>query len=373
MNEQMQDRALECQAFGTPEVGEGLKTILLTPDGAVESANGRFVVDAEGAAMMVESFDRQGVEIPVDFEHQTLGGPYSAPDGRAPAAGWVTKIWYEIGRGVSAFVRWNAKTREAIREGAYGYVSPVLLVRKSDLKAIGLHSVGLTNKPAIVGLARIAASTRLTDTERKPMTDGTMMDASAMLGELAGLLDIKVEGDGAALLAAIHDRIKALVAASASEEIAASVRTALGLPANANKDAVALALSVRSSGGAASAELAAMREAESQRVATEMVQGYIRTQQLNPNDKPAVAAARRLAMSDPGTLEAIFRNLPPLIPTGRTTPPTSRQLEICKAEREYRDNAGHRNATSLKAFVAQALRDRGLAALTENESVTLSV
>jgi len=116
-----------------------------------------------------------------------------------------------------------------------------------------------------------------------------------------------------------------------------------------------------------------MREAESQRVATEMVQGYIRTQQLNPNDKPAVAAATRLAMSDPGTLEAIFRNLPPLIPTGRTTPPTSRQLEICKAEREYRDNAGHRNATSLKAFVAQALRDRGLAALTENESVTLSV
>ena len=191
--QQTQDRAIECQSVGTPEVGEGLKTILLTPDGAVESANGRFVVDAEGAAMMVESFDRQGVEIPVDFEHQTLGGPYSAPDGRAPAAGWVTKIWYEIGRGVSAFVRWNAKTREAIREGAYGYVSPVLLVRKSDLKAIGLHSVGLTNKPAIVGLARIAASTRLTDTERKPMADGTMMDASAMLGELAGLLDIKLK------------------------------------------------------------------------------------------------------------------------------------------------------------------------------------
>jgi phage I-like protein len=382
MNEKILDRGLECQSFGTPEVGGGLKTILLTPDGAVESANGRFVVDAEGAAMMVESFDRQGVEIPVDFEHQTLGGPYSSPDGRAPAAGWVTKIWYEIGRGVSAFVRWNAKTREAIREGAYGYVSPVLIVRKSDLKAIGLHSVGLTNKPAIVGLARIAASTRLTDTERKPMADGTMMDASAMLGELAGLLKIEVKGDAAALVSAIHAKLKALLAADAVA-IAQSVRTALGLREDADADLVAANISTlkaRTADVAAiETELTALKvqvhnhELEDW-LAPYSAKGVVGWGGNEAHRKADREMILRMASSNRADCETVLKQrLSFMPPQGRTNPPTGRQMAIIEAEREYHSDVGHQNATSLKAFVSQSLRDKGLPTLTEDEAVTLSV
>jgi len=367
MTERMQDRALECQSIGAPEVGEGLKTVLLAPDGVVESTNGRFIVDAEGAAMMVESFERQGVQLVVDFEHQTLGGAYSAPDGRAPAAGWVTRVFYEVGRGVSALVKWNPKTREAIREGAYGYVSPVLIVRKSDLKAIGLHSVALTNKPAIVGLERIAASQN---------ANGVTAEVSVhpIIHELAGLIGMPVKSDttGTAVLAACRDRLKVL-AADDSAAIAASVRERLGLPATADKDAITLGLAVRASGGAADAELAAMRESEARREATAMVQLYIGAGKLNPNDKPAVEAATRLAMSDPGTLEAIFKNMVPQCPPGRTNPPTSRQMKIVCAEREFRSNPAHGRSTSLQAFVANSLREGGFSKLTDAETSELSI
>ena len=82
----------------------------------------------------------------------------------------------------------------------------------------------------------------------------------------------------------------------------------------------------------------------------------------------------RMASSNREDCERVLRQrITFLPPQGRTTPPTSRQLEICKAEREYRADAGHQRATSLKAFTNQSLRDKGLAALTEDEVVTLSV
>ncbi len=330
MTERTVDRALQAEAFNGADLGDGLKTVRLVPDGITESTNGRFTLDAEAAALMIEGFDRQGVELVIDFEHQTLGGAYSAPNGQAPAAGWITKLWYERDRGVLALVRWNPKTRDAIREGSYGYVSPVLIIRKSDGKAIGLHSAAVTNRPAIPRLERLAASQN-TNAETKAMAD-----------------------ENAA--------------------IAASVRERLGLPVTANADAIAVALSVRTSGGGAeSAELAAMKQAEAEREAVALVDRYCGGGRLNPNDKPAVAAAHRLALSQPETLRAIFENMIPQCPPGRTTPPSGRQTTIALAEREFRSNPAHSRSTSLQAFVANALREKGLPKLTETETSELSI
>ena len=336
MTERMQDRALECQSIGAPEVGEGLKTVLLAPDGVVESTNGRFIVDAEGAAMMVESFERQGVQLVVDFEHQTLGGAYSAPDGRAPAAGWVTRIFYEVGRGVSALVKWNSKTREAIREGAYGYVSPVLIVRKNDLKAIGLHSVALTNKPAIAGLERIAAS----------------QNANA------------------------DTTTKAVLVANAA-------RKALGLNDDADADLVVASvttLKARTAGVAAiETELAALKaqihnqEAE-QWVGAYSAKGVVGIGSNDAERKADREMILRMACSSRADCERVLQQrLAFLPPSGVTTPPTGRQTVIARAEREYRGNPGHQRATSLVAFVSNALREKSLPKLTEAETSELTV
>jgi hypothetical protein len=82
----------------------------------------------------------------------------------------------------------------------------------------------------------------------------------------------------------------------------------------------------------------------------------------------------RMASSNRADCETVLKQrLSFLPPQGRTTPPTARQMTIIHAEREYRDTPGHRNATSLKAFVAQALRDGELPALTAPETAELSV
>ena len=60
--------------------------ILLTPWGAVESVNGSFIVDEAAAESATEAFEQHGTDLPIDFEHQTLGGRYASPNGQAPAA-----------------------------------------------------------------------------------------------------------------------------------------------------------------------------------------------------------------------------------------------------------------------------------------------
>ena len=61
--------------------------VLIAPWGEVASANGTFVVDEPAGAAVLEAFREHGTDIPVDYEHQSLGGAYASPSGQAPAAG----------------------------------------------------------------------------------------------------------------------------------------------------------------------------------------------------------------------------------------------------------------------------------------------
>src|SRR5262245_33918545 len=66
--------------------------ILVAPFGEVRSANGSFVVDADAMQQTIDAFTSHGTDLPIDFEHQSLGGQYSAPSGLAPAAGWIKAL-----------------------------------------------------------------------------------------------------------------------------------------------------------------------------------------------------------------------------------------------------------------------------------------
>lgn len=129
--------------------------VRIAPWGEVDSTRGRFVVDDEAAAMVVAAFEEHGTDLPVDYEHQTLGGPYASPTGQAPAAGWIKRLESVPGVGIFAHVEWTDNARAQLAAKEYRYLSPVALVRKSDRKIVGLHSVALTNKPAIVGMEPI--------------------------------------------------------------------------------------------------------------------------------------------------------------------------------------------------------------------------
>ena len=136
--------------------GDAVPTrVLLAPWGSVESTNGSFVVDEESVQLAAQAFEEHGTDLPIDYEHQTLGGTYSSPNGQAPAAGWIKGIAAQPGVGLLADIEWTEQAREMLAAKEYRYLSPVAIIRKTDRKLVAIHSAALTNKPAIVAMQPI--------------------------------------------------------------------------------------------------------------------------------------------------------------------------------------------------------------------------
>ncbi len=314
------------------------------PDGDVGSSQGNFIVDAESARLILAAFEETNLDLVFDYEHQTLGGEYSSPDGTAPAAGWIKSLRYEAGRGIIASVEWNERAREMIRAGEYAYPSPVVVVRKRDRKAIELHSVALTNAPAIRDIERLAAKDKETDVNGKTQanqegTEGGEMTPDLLLGQIAQLLKQKGVAleEGASRDTMLQAVIKLLEGDSSktedeggaeAEEVASSIRAELGLKESAGMDAVLVALStLRRKAGAGGdlakvqAELGAMKGREADRMAKELVDADITANKVNPNDKQHVERCLVFAKKDPDGYRAFMDGVKPFAEVGRTEAP----------------------------------------------------
>lgn len=351
--------------------GDGLKTICVCPDGTVRSRKGTFIVDAEGTRMVVAAFEEHGVDLPVDWEHATLGGEFSSPTGRAPAAGWIKKLWYEAGRGILALVGWNDSARDTIKAGEYCYLSPVLSIRPSDRRVVALHSAALTNKPAIPRMERVAAKdtdVTLDDREIAMSEDEKQEGDDKGNGERELFLKIKaalgMEGKRTVvdILRAVLERLEGDTS-TVDAEVAASVREKLDLAADAGRDEVVLAMRLSES---------RQETAERAGKAKAMVDGYIEKGRINPNDEPAIEAAMSLARQHPDRLEALMRDAPYMgPPQGKTKPPdpatTRRDQAIRMAIHSFRDTPGLAEQTTLDAAVDLVLRDKGLPKLSDGE------
>jgi len=174
--------------------------ILLAPWGRVESTGGEFVVDEESAALSVRTFEEHATDLPIDYEHQTLGGEFASPTGQAPAAGWIKRLAAEPGVGLLADIEWTEQARKMLTAREYRYLSPVAVVRKSDRKLVAIHSAALTNKPAIVGMQPIV------NRDTVPVI-GTHADADEPLCVLRGELQLPVEADREEVLVAASRRL----------------------------------------------------------------------------------------------------------------------------------------------------------------------
>lgn len=129
-------------------MGECPDKIKILPVGKINSEKGDFIVDEESYSAMKTEMQRRGIDIVIDYEHQTL------QDVQAPASGWVKELIYTP-EAIVAKVEWTPKAKEYLKNKEYRYLSPVVLTRKSDSKAVVLHSLALTNTPAINGMFAI--------------------------------------------------------------------------------------------------------------------------------------------------------------------------------------------------------------------------
>jgi phage I-like protein len=133
----------------TPALPEWIRVL---PLGTVELSDHRepFVVDEASLSSMAADFRSRGVDLVIDYEHQSLQGE------RAPAAGWIKDLEAR-GDGLWARVDWTRQARDYLEKKEYRYFSPVLRLDPETRKPVALMHVGLTNVPAINHLPPLVA------------------------------------------------------------------------------------------------------------------------------------------------------------------------------------------------------------------------
>lgn len=168
MHDYLTLKSREMEVGGAPEI------ISVLPLGHVKSAKGEFDVDGESFAAMKAQIAQRGVDLVVDYEHQTLTGE------QAPAAGWVKELFLDDGQ-IKARVEWTDRAKAYLENREYRYLSPVITVRKADSKAMGLHSIALTNTPAIEHMEAIVNSLNFEEGGHNTMNE-FMKKLAALLG-----------------------------------------------------------------------------------------------------------------------------------------------------------------------------------------------
>lgn len=131
---------------------------LVFPYGRISTKDrGEFFVGEEEQKAIVAAFQANGHDMVIDYEHQTLGGKYAAPDGRAPAAGWIKGLVAKGKDGLWAVAEWTDKAREYMARREYRFFSPVITYSKKSKRAEKLFSLALTNAPAMNSLMPLVA------------------------------------------------------------------------------------------------------------------------------------------------------------------------------------------------------------------------
>lgn len=294
--------------------GASLPTrVLLTPWGPVESTNGSFIVDEESVRLAIAAFDDHGTDLPIDYEHQTLGGTYASPSGKAPAAGWIKRLFAEAGVGLLAEIEWTQEAMEMLGAKEYRYLSPVAIIRKSDRKLVAIHSAALTNKPAIVGMHPIV--------NREALPPAWEDDSEEVgLGRLRVELRLPPDTGPEEILIAASRKLEDLSRAAKEREVAGRIAEAM----------------------------AAGKLVEAQR-----------------------AWAEALVAREEGLFDEWMRTAPVVVRPGRTVPPAGesgapRLLHgaTAQARAEYRSSSVLSQLTTEEAYVANAMREaaRGVCA-----------
>lgn len=218
------------------------KSFLLCPYGeqhyTKDGKEDAFRFSPESADRVIREFHSRARDLVIDYEHQTLTG------GKAPAAGWIGDL-EKTEKGLVAKVNyWTDAAADLLQKREYRYFSPTFLMSGKEVTA--LHSVALTNHPAMHGVAALAAKdTAIINRPENPgKTKGNNMTKTELalrnlLGDTALALSDETDGQTAARIEALAEELPEL---REKKNIAEEVKKLLGVPETASKDEILAAL-----------------------------------------------------------------------------------------------------------------------------------
>ncbi len=363
--------------------GKDTVDFVLIPDGQVKTTKGNFFIDRQAFAEVDRAFRSKGNDILVDYEHQSLGGEYAPPDGKALAAGWIKGLRYEEKKGVIATAKWTPAARQHIKSGEYRYHSPVVSIRKSDGRAVLVQSAGLTNTPAIEKLPALAAKDG-PQKESKMDATKTAADPAVLVGELKAMLGIEIKDgtDMTAVLSAIRDELKKREGKPPEGTALTNVRKALGLADSASESEITVSINTlrqgKESASSFQTELTALKAKLEERDLADFLSPYVLKGVVSESNAEDFKAIRTMALSNRDIAKrwldervTQLGHQKPLTKDGGSVPSGDRSTIIAKAKSEFASSPTAQKVTSLKAYVNDALALSKNGDLTTDELKTL--
>ncbi len=227
--------ALNSTALRLATDGTAPEWVHVLPSGSFSGVDGRGPYTIDDAQELIRQSVEPGRKLPIDVNHAIdLQGKDGKP---SPARGWIVALEARAD-GIWGRVEWTDEGAREVGGRDYGYLSPVFLHTKGrPHRVTQLLRVSLTNDPNL----------KLTALHSRKETD--------MEEELRSALGLPENADQAAILAAVTASLSASTAAVATM---ARVAKAAGLAESATADQVVTALQSR--GSAADTEVAELRD-----------------------------------------------------------------------------------------------------------------
>ncbi len=274
--------------------------VKILPLGRVQSMKGTFEVDDESCRTIMAQFKGRHLDLVIDYEHQTL------KDVQAPAGGWIKDI-YKGDDALVAKVEWTPKAQEYLKNREYRYLSPVVTVRRKDRKAIGLHSVALTNTPAIDGMFAIVNSAGFPAGEIDDPQGGEDMEFLKALAAMLGLPETATEED-------VKNAVDALMKKGTEVVANSTILSMLGLENDAKTEDVTGKIQQMKNGGDVAAELAALKQQIAKKDADEAVTLALKEGKISAAQKEW---ASQYALKDPEGFSGFLEKASPVVPMGK--------------------------------------------------------
>lgn len=121
-------------------------------------------LDKASAQSVIEAFNEHGIELAIDYEHQTFNAEENGKP--APAAGWFKPEVREDGLWATA-VRWTDEAAGFLKARQYRYFSPTAILDSKSRKPVRLMPMALTNWPATKDIEPLVARADQPETEPK--------------------------------------------------------------------------------------------------------------------------------------------------------------------------------------------------------------
>ena len=181
--------------------GDAPQWVHLLSEGMETGRDGRDF-DLQDPAALILAFQSSGIDLPIDYEHQSENADAKA-NGPVPAAGWIKELKLDDGK-LWGRVEWTATAREMIQRREYRFLSPAFLYHPKTKAIVRLKGAGLVHTPNL----HLTALAKQEDAMNRPAPKSETTAKPQSFSRLAAALKLPADATEDDMIAALMALLK---------------------------------------------------------------------------------------------------------------------------------------------------------------------